>query len=131
MNGAAKGTGKAGRSVIPLVGLFLLLFLGLGGLVSEGVVLATTARQVKDIQRGSGSSLPQSFGLFNGTTFFAANDGINGPELWMTDGTTGGTVLVKDIYPGSYGSGPRYLTVYSGRLFFSAEDATHGEELWV
>ena len=31
------------------------------------------------------------------TLFFAANDGIHGQELWKSDGTRSGTVLVKDI----------------------------------
>ena len=32
-----------------------------------------------------------------GKLFFTANDGKNGRELWKTDGTKAGTVLVKDI----------------------------------
>jgi ELWxxDGT repeat protein len=34
----------------------------------------------------------------NGTLFFTANDGVNGYELWKSDGTSSGTVLVKDVY---------------------------------
>ena len=37
--------------------------------------------------------------VFNNELFFAATDG-NGTELWKTDGTESGTVMVKDIYPG-------------------------------
>ena len=34
----------------------------------------------------------------NGILFFSGNvHGVNGPELWKSDGTTAGTVLVKDI----------------------------------
>jgi ELWxxDGT repeat protein len=64
------------------------------------------------------------------TLFFAANDGVNGLELWKSDGTAAGTVLVKDINPGSSGSYPRNLTVMGNTLFFTADDGVNGNELW-
>jgi ELWxxDGT repeat protein len=66
----------------------------------------------------------------NGLFFFAANDGENGEELWRSDGTLDGTVLVKDIAPGPASSWPRELTNVDGTLFFRANDTIHGMELW-
>jgi ELWxxDGT repeat protein len=66
----------------------------------------------------------------NGTLFFAGNDGTDGSELWKSDGTAAGTVMVKDINPGSFGSSPASLTLSGGHLFFTANDGTHGVELW-
>ena len=51
-------------------------------------------------------------------------------ELWKSDGTAAGTVLVKDILGGSSGSFPSYLTNVNGTLFFGANDGSHGNELW-
>ena len=67
----------------------------------------------------------------NGTLFFVANDGIHGAELWQSDGTVAGTMLVKDINPGSDAYvGPRNLVNVNGTLFFTADDGTNGRELW-
>jgi ELWxxDGT repeat protein len=66
----------------------------------------------------------------NGTLFFRASNGINGYELWKSDGTDAGTVLVKDIRSGLSTSSPRHLTNVNGTLFFSANNGTNGQELW-
>ena len=62
--------------------------------------------------------------------FFNANDGVHGTELWKTDGTTAGTVLVDDINPGSQSSDCDNFTTLGTTLLFSADDGTHGDELW-
>jgi ELWxxDGT repeat protein len=61
---------------------------------------------------------------------FVAVDPVNGQELWRSDGTAAGTILVKDINPGSDSSNPADLTVMGGTVFFSARDPLHGLELW-
>ena len=65
----------------------------------------------------------------DGTLFFRANDGEHGDELWKSDGTAAGTVLVKDINPGGSGTIDN-LTAVDGTLFFTADDGEHGNELW-
>jgi ELWxxDGT repeat protein len=64
------------------------------------------------------------------TTFFSVKSGTYGAELWKTDGTAAGTVLVKDIYPGTNSSDPQNLTAVGGTLYFTAEGASSGRELW-
>jgi ELWxxDGT repeat protein len=60
---------------------------------------------VKDINPGSASygglsGNPLHLINYNGTLFFSAKDQTDGTELWKSDGTAAGTVMVKDIYPG-------------------------------
>ncbi len=98
---------------------------------SDGTSTGTVL--VKDIWPGASGS-PLSFANVNGTLYFQATDGTiggaKGSELWKTDGTSSGTVLVKDINPGTASSSPLYLTNINGTLYFRASDGTTGFELW-
>ncbi len=77
----------------------------------------------------------ESLSHINDTLIFAANDGVHGDELWKSDGTAAGTMLLKDIAPGGESS---YLSGFincQGTLFFTALDevsgfSSHGFELW-
>ena len=66
----------------------------------------------------------------DGTLFFAAFDPKHGEELWKSDGTEAGTVLVKDINPGPASSSPGGFANIGGTVFFSALDPLVGDELW-
>ena len=72
----------------------------------------------------------QQFVVAGNIVYFIASDVTNGKELWKSDGTSDGTVMVKDINPGSASSKLSYLTNVNGTLFFSADDGVHGRELW-
>src|SRR5262245_4874757 len=76
------------------------------------------------------ASNPAGFTNVNGTVYFKATDPVHGEELWKSDGTTAGTVLVKDIFPGSGPSTINYLSAMNGALFFVGQDGVHGNELW-
>ena len=52
---------------------------------------------VKDINYGSADSSPSLFESMGGELFFTADDGISGTELWKSDGTWTGTVIVSNI----------------------------------
>ena len=84
---------------------------------------------VKDINSGSGSSSPFQLTAIGNTLYFRASDGTNGAELWKSDGTASGTVMVQDIYSGSSGDLNEF-TVVGNTLYFTANDGTHANELW-
>jgi ELWxxDGT repeat protein len=91
------------------------------------------------------SSVPMDFVEVNGALYFSASiahDAMGNPcgeistscynayrELWKTNGTSEGTVLLKDPdVPGPFD--PRDLTAVGTALFFSADDSVAGRELW-
>ena len=102
---------------------------------SDGTAAGTV--MIKDINPGSSDS---SIDLItpvdtdgdgtDDTVYFMANDGTNGLELWKSDGTASGTVMVKDIYSGSGSSIPRFFEFAGNTLYFQATDGTNGAELW-
>lgn len=63
---------------------------------------------------------------YNGKLYFAANDGIDGIELWSHDAATNTTTRVWDINAGSGNSDPHFLTVYNDRLYFTAYTPQYG-----
>ncbi|MCA9062432.1 MAG: hypothetical protein KDA96_05220, partial [Planctomycetaceae bacterium] len=98
---------------------------------SDGTAGGTV--MVRDIFTGAGSAMSEfapPMVVVSGMAYFLADDGIAGNELWRSDGTTGGTVLVKDTHAGPYGGVPAHLVNVGGTLFFTAENAFDNTELW-
>lgn len=101
---------------------------------SNGTSSGTTL--VKDIRTGTSrwgivnSGSPNNLVNFGGTLYFAANDGSNGLELWKSNGTSSGTIMVKNIRSGSSSSKPTLMTVVNNQLYFLADNGTNGVELW-
>ena len=65
--------------------------------------------------------------MFNNALYFAADNGTNGRQLWITTGNAIGTSMVA---PSSGATNPDQLTAGPSQLYFSATDTTHGRELW-
>ncbi|NJL27012.1 MAG: hypothetical protein HC897_03575 [Thermoanaerobaculia bacterium] len=108
--------------------------------VSDGTTAGT--HMVRDVCPGVCSSLPSppcangcpfepapSVG-YRGKFFFVADDDEHGRELWISDGTETGTLLMADLCEGSCSSAPNSLAVFRDALYFLADDGVHGEEVW-
>ncbi len=72
------------------------------------------------------------FNVYDNNILFSASDGISGVELWKSNGTKEGTVLIKDIHPGVSSSSIDFETslIINSELYFVANDGIHGTELW-
>jgi trimeric autotransporter adhesin len=62
--------------------------------------------------------------------YFSATNGVNGQELWRTNGTDTGTVMVLDLNVGAASSSPDNFTFFKNDLFFVADNGITGRELW-
>jgi ELWxxDGT repeat protein len=98
--------------------------------------LALAPRAGLEPQAGSAAAAsavphePAEFTSLGDRVLFSATTAAEGRELWRTDGTAAGTVLVADLVPGPTGSDPANLVARGGRVFFSAGDGVH-RRLWV
>ena len=83
--------------------------------VSEGLLM--------DIHT-SGNSNPDYFYNLMGKAIFGADDGTNGREPWLTDGTVAGTAMLKDLNVGAGGSSPMMAFEYNDKVYFRGTDGT-------
>lgn len=111
---------------------------------SDGTTAGTIL--LKDINTGNSgadSSNPDNFMALNNIVLFTATDATHGNELWKTDGSAAGTVLVKDINPGTGNSTtfdifPGFpatvflgFHIFNNKAFFNANDGVSAGEIWV
>jgi ELWxxDGT repeat protein len=85
---------------------------------------------LKDINPGAATSDVRGFCAVGGKLIFQATNAANGAEIWETDGTAAGTVLLQDIATGWPGSLPLNFTLVNTILYFSATTETYGTEMY-
>ncbi|MBP6455384.1 MAG: T9SS type A sorting domain-containing protein [Chitinophagaceae bacterium] len=122
---------------------------GLNGVepwVSDGTTAGTF--MLKNINASTDDNFAETMFLTflsadSSKAFFKGNDGTTGEELWVTDGTTLGTVFVADIFQGINGSQIKISksahgsSMRDGKLYFFAVNGNggpttlNGEEPWV
>ena len=98
-------------------------------LVSDIFLSADSGGMYEGRQSKDAIIMYPSIHTFQGQIFFAGNDEEKGLELWESDGSSEGTVLVKDINP----EGGSYVVSFEtlgNKLFFAADDGETGQELW-
>ena len=100
--------------------------------VSDGTVLGT--KMLKDIFPGFLSSVdpnnPEIIWGNDSLVFFSAFDGVNGRELWRTDGTTVGTYMLKDIIPGPECSDPEAFCESDELIYFVTRNDSLRATIW-
>lgn len=81
---------------------------------------------------GTGGGFLQAFAQpgSDARVVFTANDLVHGAELWVSDGTHGGTQRLTDIAAGPPSSQPLQVTRLADTLLFGADDGASGRELW-
>ncbi|MDD4289717.1 MAG: CARDB domain-containing protein [Patescibacteria group bacterium] len=97
---------------------------------SDGTETGTVViKNINQTINGTSFTTSPYFTNVNNKLYFVANDGINGYELWKSDGTTNGTVMVKDISTGISSSNPQDLININEVLYFRANNSD-GSRLW-
>lgn len=92
--------------------------------VTDGTEVGTTKVAVDLTNGGFSPHRPGTFANGDGRLYFVHNNGVNGAELWTSDGTASGTRMVKDINSGTTSSEPNHLIGMNNKLYFNANSGT-------
>ena len=105
--------------------LLLLIFIAFSGNASS-----QSFTLLKDINAtpSHGYATPAPLGMLGNNLIFWATTLTKGTEIWKTDGTASGTILLKDIFVGKNNSADGDWAVMNGQLFFTAIDGIAGWE---
>jgi ELWxxDGT repeat protein len=103
--------------------------LSLAFLLLANIAFAQYPTLLKDINT-LGNDAPYNLTDLNGIVYFIDSDELHGEELWKTDGTAAGTVMVKDINVGFESSHIQNITKSGANIFFVAYQPLVGIALW-
>lgn len=79
----------------------------------------------------AGNNVAANMAVLNSTLFLQIEDATAGIELYTSDGTTAGTILLKDIVPGSGDSNPRFFQSALGKILFRAGASPFVDSLYI
>ncbi len=101
-------------------------------LVTCGAGVGPAAGQGIDINQGGDAAeglAPGHLRVIQNRLVFAADDGLEGREPWVSNGSTFTAQLV-DVMPGLDGSSPREFVDLDGTMLFAATGSVGGCEIW-
>lgn len=79
----------------------------------------------------TGNNAAANMVVHNNKLILQATEPSRGVELFTSDGTTAGTVLLKDIVSGSAGSNPRFFKNALGKVLFRAGSSGFNDSLYI
>jgi ELWxxDGT repeat protein len=130
------GTANVSSEPAATMGGYAYLTINPGGANGGSELYRTdgsSVARVKDINTAGAAagSSPFDFVATGNRVYFEANDGVNGTELWVTDGSDPGTQMVKNHTTGSGSTSITAESVANGNtLFYVPNDPATGTEPW-
>lgn len=97
---------------------------------TDGVAGGAGTSVIKNINPNTAQgSSPDNLVAYNGKLYFTADDGTNGRQLWVSDGTDAGTTMITINSSGT--SDISGLTLFNNELYFAATASSSiGQELY-